>query len=119
MAAFDVTTKVENCLRHILNSRNETFDLKSNRHSALAQIITSCWEAHSLKQSYLQSLFESYSFFGNIFTADEGPEVDVGEEAAVWTNILLISPVLFIQCECPIPHIGTCVADCGPNIVDY
>ena len=48
----------------------------------------------TLKQSYLQSLFESYSFFWNIFTADEGPEVDVGEEAAVWTNILLISPVL-------------------------
>ena len=66
-----------------------------------------------------QQLFKSYTFFWGIFTADEGPEVDVSEEAAVWTNILLISPVLFIQCECHIPHIGSCVADCGPKIVDY
>ena len=62
---------------------------------------------------------KSYAFFGIVSTADEGTEVDVCEEAAVWTNVLLISPVLFIQCESLLPHIGSCVADCGPNMVDY
>ena len=58
---------------------------------------------------------KSHTFFGVVSTADEGTEVDVCEEAAIWAEVLLISPVLFIQSESLLPHIRSCVADCGPT----
>ena len=61
------------------------------------------------------TISKSYAFFGVVSTADQGTEVDVCEEAAVWAEVLLISPVLFIQSESLLPHIRSCVADCGPT----
>ena len=57
----------------------------------------------------------TYTFFGTVFTAHEGSEVDIGEEAAVGTDVLLVPPVLLVQRERPLPHFGIGIAYCRPD----